>query len=114
MAAARPASRMNGRVDGSSSAAGRPRSSVSAAPASSPAGSVSRASSATSAPCDVDCENARTCESTIGSLSTYTTRQAGSTDCARSRLACAPGSPAPTSMNCPIPASTARNRTARS
>jgi hypothetical protein len=104
---------MNGTLDGSTSATGRPKSSVPAAPASSPTGSVSLPSSATSDPCDVDCENARTCDSTIGSLSTYTTRHAGSTDCATSRLASAPGSPAPTSMNCLTPASRARNRTAR-
>ena len=61
---------MNGSVDGSSRAVGRPKSSVAAAPASSPTGSVSFASSATTAPGDVDCENARTCDSTIGSLST--------------------------------------------
>ena len=70
MAAARPVSLMNGRVDGSSSAAGRPRSSVSAAPASSATGSVSFASSATIAPCEVEFENARTWGKTIGSLST--------------------------------------------
>ena len=70
MAAARAVSGMNGSVDGSSTATGCPKSSVAAAPSSSATGSVSFPSSATTAPCDVDCENARTCVSTIGSLST--------------------------------------------
>lgn len=111
MAAARSVLGMNGSVDGTSTATGRRKSNVGADLARSASGSVSFASSATIAPWGVDLENARTCDSTIGSWSTCTIRHAGSTDWAMSRPACTPGRPVPTSRNCLTPASSARKCT---
>jgi hypothetical protein len=53
------------------------------------------------------------CDSTIGSLSTYTTRDSGAIACATSWVLPAAGRPVPMSRNWRIPASAARNSTAR-
>ena len=56
---------------------------------------------------------ARAWASTIGSLSTYTTRLAGAMDWATSWVLLALGMPVPMSRNWRTPASAARNRTPR-
>ena len=76
---------------------------------------ASRASASTKpmAPPGADVISARACDSTIGSLSTYTMRHSGAIDCATSWVAPTRGSPVPMSRICLMPASATKKRSAR-